>query len=205
MYTSAPLPFTGQKRGWVKQYKEVLNHVANDIDIVVDLFGGSGLLSHIAKRVLPKAQVIYNDFDGYSKRISAIPSTNKIVGMMRGVCSGLKEHQHIPSEIKNKLIAILNEVRESDDAADWITLGSQLVFSGKRTVSYDDLVKHTFYYNFIKRDYNADGYLDGLEIVNSDYKELLRQYGGNSRVLFVLDPPYLNTDNHGYGGGKIGV
>lgn len=116
MYTSAPLPFTGQKRGWVKQYTKTLQSAANSIDIIVDLFGGSGLLSHIAKHTIPGARVIYNDFDGYSKRISAIPSTNKILERMRGVCSGLKKNQHIPTDIKLKLIEILKEVRESDAA-----------------------------------------------------------------------------------------
>ena len=37
---------------------------------IVDVFGGSGLLSHTAKQLKPKATVIYNDFDGYNERLS---------------------------------------------------------------------------------------------------------------------------------------
>jgi adenine-specific DNA methylase len=47
--------------------------------VLVDLFGGSGLLSHIARRVRPEASVIYNDFDGFAERLQAIPQTNELL------------------------------------------------------------------------------------------------------------------------------
>lgn len=63
---SAPLPFVGQKRMFAREYIKVLEHFS-DCAIFVDLFGGSGLLSHITKRMRPDAKVIYNDFDNYRK------------------------------------------------------------------------------------------------------------------------------------------
>ena len=42
----------------------------------VDLFGGSGLLSHITKCVRTDATVVYNDFDNYRCRLVNIPATN---------------------------------------------------------------------------------------------------------------------------------
>lgn len=48
-YLSAPLPFVGQKRMFAKEYMKVLGMV-KDAKVFVDLFGGSGLLSHITKR-----------------------------------------------------------------------------------------------------------------------------------------------------------
>ena len=68
VYNSAPLPFMGQKRRFVKDFKKVLKSTSC-ITTIVDLFGGSGLLSHVAKSVLPQVRVIYNDYDGYSERI----------------------------------------------------------------------------------------------------------------------------------------
>lgn len=56
-YLSAPLPFVGQKRMFATQFKEVLKQYPDDA-IFVDLFGGSGLLSHIAKHEKPKATVV---------------------------------------------------------------------------------------------------------------------------------------------------
>ena len=47
-FSSSPLPFRGSKRYYIKRFREVLAQ-ADDIDTVVDLFGGSGLLSRWQK------------------------------------------------------------------------------------------------------------------------------------------------------------
>lgn len=65
---SAPLPFVGQKRMFAREYIKVLEQF-KDSTVFVDLFGGSGLLSHITKRMRPDAKVVYNDFDNYRKRL----------------------------------------------------------------------------------------------------------------------------------------
>lgn len=47
-HLSAPLPFVGQKRMFAAKFKEVLKQYPDDA-VFVDLFGGSGLLSHITR------------------------------------------------------------------------------------------------------------------------------------------------------------
>ena len=69
MNLSAPLPFVGQKRMFAKEFIKVLEQFPEDT-VFVDLFGGSGLLSHIAKRSKPDATVVYNDFD---RQINCLP------------------------------------------------------------------------------------------------------------------------------------
>ena len=59
-YYQAPLPFMGQKRKWNRDFKRILKTEFADCDIFVDLFGGSGLLSHFAKTERPDTTVIYN-------------------------------------------------------------------------------------------------------------------------------------------------
>ena len=54
-YLSAPLPFQGQKRMFAKEYINVLQQFP-DGTTFVDLFGGSGLLSHIAKCQKPHSR-----------------------------------------------------------------------------------------------------------------------------------------------------
>ena len=71
LYLSAPLPFQGQKRMFAKEYIKVLQQFP-DSTTFVDLFGGSGLLSHIAKFQKPNSTVVYNDFDGYRLRLEHI-------------------------------------------------------------------------------------------------------------------------------------
>jgi len=86
-FKSAPLPFQGQKRFFVKKFKELLNDYPSNATYV-DLFGGSGLLSHSVRHIHPEANVVFNDFDNYSKRLKAIPETNLILESLRGLRVG---------------------------------------------------------------------------------------------------------------------
>jgi site-specific DNA-adenine methylase len=70
-YTQSPLPFQGQKRRFLTQFKEALNGFSPTATYV-DLFGGSGLLSHTVKQYYPDANVIYNYFDNYSQRLDNV-------------------------------------------------------------------------------------------------------------------------------------
>lgn len=81
-YLSAPLPFVGQKRMFAQKIIEVLKEYPDD-SIFVDLFGGSGLLSHITKREKPNARVIYNDYDNYRLRLENIDRTNALLTDLR--------------------------------------------------------------------------------------------------------------------------
>ena len=78
VYNSAPLPFMGQKRRFVRDFREMLKRF-DDVTTIVDLFGGSGLLAHVAKRERPEARVIYNDYDYFCKRIEHVVTTNRIL------------------------------------------------------------------------------------------------------------------------------
>ena len=81
IYNSAPLPFQGQKRNFIKQFRELIKDEfrAHRNGIFIDAFGGSGLLSHNIKQIYPNARVIYNDYDNYSERLANIEATNEIL------------------------------------------------------------------------------------------------------------------------------
>lgn len=58
-----------------------------------------------------------------------------------------------------------------------------------------DLQKESFYNNIRKQDYPlCTDYLNGLEIVSCDYKELVKKYKNLPNVVFLVDPPYLSTE-----------
>lgn len=189
-YTTAPLPFMGQKRRFLTEFKAALKQYPNDA-IYVDLFGGSGLLSHTVKRFHPEATVIYNDFDNYRERIAAIPATNALISDIRKLVAGLPKDKKIDEPVKQ---AILKRIKKEKGFVDYITLSSSLLFSMNYVTDFQQLSKATFY-NVVKQsDYNAEGYLDGLQVVSCDYKELFKKYQGNERVVFMVDPPYLSTE-----------
>jgi len=74
-WSLAPLPFQGQKRNFASIYREVLKQYP-DCKIIVDLFGGSGLLARISKDERPDARVILMTMTIFSResRTSAIPT-----------------------------------------------------------------------------------------------------------------------------------
>ncbi|WP_370408951.1 DNA adenine methylase [Tenacibaculum dicentrarchi] len=100
-YTTAPLPFQGQKRNFIKEFKIALKSYPEDA-IYVDLFGGSGLLSHTVKQENPKATVIYNDYDNFKQRLNAISRTNKILSKLRIIVADLPPKKQYPKRLSNK-------------------------------------------------------------------------------------------------------
>lgn len=197
IYTNAPLPFQGQKRFFLKGFREALTELigAGKINTVVDLFGGSGLLSHTTKRMYPGLRVVYNDFDNYHVRLNGIDSTNRITNAIQNMVKECAYSRRIPEGVKEKILDFILSEEQKGRYIDYITLSSQLLFSGSGyTTSYNSMRKRTFYNRVASKGYNAQGYLDGIEIVQSDYKCLYEAFRDNPGVLFVVDPPYLSTD-----------
>lgn len=192
-YNQAPLPFMGQKRKFAKQVKDILAVYSDDVTIV-DLFGGSGLLSHTAKSVKPKSNVIYNDFDNYLQRIDAIPTTNSLLDKIRNIVGNYPENKKLTKEMHQAILDVIKKEEQKREFVDYITLSSSLLFSMKYTTSYEELAKQTFYNTVRKSDYSADGYLEGVEVVSMDYKDLYTLYKNEPNTLFFVDPPYLSTE-----------
>ena len=52
----------------------------------------------------------------------------------------------------------------------------------------------SIYNNMRLSDYCCEGYLDGLEVVCCDYRELVDRYRDSPNVVYLIDPPYMATD-----------
>lgn len=190
-YVQAPLPFQGQKRRFLKPFREALNGFSST-GTYVDLFGGSGLLSHTVKNHFPDAQVIYNDFDNYSQRLSNVDKTNHLIEDIRDICSEIpKRGDRLSEAITSK---IHNRISAENGFIDWITISSSLLFSMNYVTNFEDFKKEKLYNKVRMSDYSVTGYLEGVQIVASDYSSLYDKYKNNPEVVFVVDPPYLSTD-----------
>ena len=193
-YLSAPLPFVGQKRMFAKEFIKVLEQFSDNA-VFVDLFGGSGLLSHIAKRQKPNAKVVYNDFDNYRYRLEAIPNTNALLADIRKFADGIARHKAIEGEARELIFERLEQEQRTNGYIDFITISSSLLFSMKYVSSIEEMRKETLYNNIRKSDYQpCPDYLQGIEVVSCDYKELFEQYKDKPHVVFLVDPPYLSTE-----------
>ena len=174
MYRKAPLPFTGQKRNFLKLFKQVLNdHIPGDGEdwTILDAFGGSGLLSHTAKQCKPAARVIYNDYDGYSERLQHIPDINRLRHLLAGLLAPVPRSKPVPPAIKAAIVAA---IRSFGGYIDLDCLVSWLLFSGNTAADLDELCRKTMYNCISLSDYpEAQDYLQGVETVGQSYRELL--------------------------------
>lgn len=192
-YLSAPLPFQGQKRMFAKEFIKVLENYP-DGTVFVDLFGGSGLLSHITKCQKPNSVVVYNDFDGYCRRLESIPVTNAILADLREIVKTPRNKPILGTE-KERVLSCIRKYEHDNGFIDYITLSSSIMFSMKYATDLKTLEKETLYNNIRTTDYpDCQDYLDGLIVTSCDYKEVFEQYKDNPNVVFLVDPPYLSTD-----------
>lgn len=195
-YLSAPLPFVGQKRMFAREFIKVLKQYPEDT-VFVDLFGGSGLLSHITKCQKPNATVIYNDFDGYRNRLQHIPQTNRLLADLHKMveAEGIPKHSCIRGELRDRIFARLEQEEREVGYIDFITISAGLMFSMKYKMSIPEMRKEALYNNIRKSDYpTCEDYLEGIMVVSCDYKEVFARYKDVPNVVFLVDPPYLSTD-----------
>ena len=193
-YLSAPLPFQGQKRMFAKEYIKVLQQFP-DGTVFVDLFGGSGLLSHIVKYQKPHSEVIYNDFDGYRLRLEHISQTNELLSKIRKVVYDVPRYKKITGATRERVFECLQEHQDHYGYLDFITISASIMFSMKYSLSIEEMRKEALYNNVRLTDYPlCDDYLDGITIVSADYKQVFNQYKDTPNVVFLVDPPYLSTE-----------
>lgn len=210
-YFKPPLAFLGNKTRFLKPFSELLGNmqIAKMIDkdtIIYDVFGGSGLLAHTAKRTMPKNRVIWNDYDNYARRLSLIPITDEI----RAKCVRVIA-QTTPEELKNKkknksatkltdeqkqaIMEVINSYHKDD--IDYITLNSYFNFIGLNN-RRDSIHLYTFADLNITPLTSPEGYLKGVERVRQDCFSLLDSIESHSNALLILDPPYLASTTNSY-------
>lgn len=198
VFTSAPLPFMGQKRNFLKKFIPALEQFPADA-VYVDLFGGSGLLSHTVKSIYPNAKVVYNDFDNYQERLKNVDKTNALMDDLRSILEYYPKDRIITGTYRE---SVLNRIKKECEAGyvDFITISSSILFAMKYALNFEALQKETLYNCVRKSKYVTDGYLDGIDVVTTDYKDLFEKYKNYPNVVFLVDPPYLSTDASTYKG-----
>jgi site-specific DNA-adenine methylase len=196
-FTQAPLPFQGQKRRFLKQFEGIVQTLPDDA-VFVDLFGGSGLLSHTVKRIKPEATVVYNDYDNFSERLHRVNETNLLLNLIRKRLEACERNKKVPAVVRLQIIEDIEAHEAKYGFVDYISVSSSILFSGKYATNIDELKKHTFYNVIRASDYVVDSYLDGVIIVSDDYRAIFEKYKNTPGVIFFVDPPYLSTDVTSY-------
>ncbi|EAK4448079.1 hypothetical protein CYI58_00475 [Campylobacter upsaliensis] len=200
-YKIPPLAFNGNKKNMLKLYREALEDMRCYITketIFYDVFGGSGLLAHEAKRLFQNNEVIWNDYDDFQSRLDMLEKTEalrlKLVQIMRKYT--FDRDKPLKQETKEQIIELL----KNEGEFDYIQFSTWLRFSGSYATSCENFFKTKEFYNKLNynKPLNKKDYLKGVIRVQKDYKELIKEAKERGNFFFILDPPYIQTDKAHY-------
>lgn len=201
-YPKAPLPFLGQKRYFLPKFKALIKSEfkAYSNALWLDVFGGSGLLSHHIKQVYPYADVVYNDFDNYTKRLTNAELTDKIINEILQIVKDEPMKQKISTHKKEKILNLIKEYETKGYFIDYITISSALLFSGKYALDFKTLCENVFYKNKnSEQKTETNGYLQGVRTIRGNATDIINRFNQqHDNIVLVLDPPYLQTIQGGY-------
>ena len=211
LFNSPPLPFNGNKRNWINCIKEQFkDYQVSEDTVFVDLFGGSGLLSHLFAWLYPNNKVIYNDYDRYVEildkevieKINTITQWGRELMAEKGIEKGGKISMEDKEIILNKFKEVLGENWEENEKLKNI-ICVNFCFSGRNNFNgylYNKLTKNEYLKDFKISDY----ILDNIVVEHKDYKVLLNDLIDldlkPEKYIFILDPPYLSTSKSFYAG-----
>lgn len=215
LFKKAPLPFQGQKNKWFAQFSEFLDKIEckasaiNKNVCVIDVFGGSGLLSHWSKRLHPSFTVIYNDFDNYSDRIAHIHDVNMMMDDLHKLFAERDRNKINDKLTPPEVVRLRSFITSHTGYVDEHCLSYWLQFSGAQKRPIDELLDVNNYYLHIPNNhYNeeeAKHYLDDIKVIHEDasdyhkFQQIIKPLiPENSITLYILDPPYLYCDKTGY-------
>ena len=197
-----PLAFQGNKKNLLKPFLKVLHsyNITRDT-IFVDVFGGSGLLSHHLKQNYPQNRVIWNDFDDFAHRLKIAPITEKIRARLCEIIG--KDLPKMATFPPDTMKAIKEYLAPFDEREfDTIQISQWLAFRNKYFTDKEQFLRWgsaIHYNNIVDKKIDVRGYLqNGVERVQKDYRELIAEWGENTNAFFVLDPPYLQTSEKTY-------
>ena len=199
-YKSAPLPFMGQKKNFLESFRRILLQKAIENDVVIlDVFGGSGLLSHHLKRWYPHNKVVWNDFDNYQSRLALAPITQAIKQALeaRFDFKRFSKSKALPQEIRAQILEVFAHFIQQygEQNIDFITLSSYFLFAGLYAHNFDEFqsIRGQFHNRYSYKTIETQGYLAGVTRESMDFRALLEKYA-HTKTLLVLDPPYLQTE-----------
>lgn len=93
MIKKPPIAFAGHKGAWVDYIMQMAAKLPSGAK-VIDAFGGSGMCARAVIEARPDLRVLWNDFDGYLKRLNCAHETEILRQTLQGIC-GERKRNHV--------------------------------------------------------------------------------------------------------------
>lgn len=205
-----PLPFNGNKKNWFKYFQQAFKDDLfniNDNTIIIDLFGGSGILSHWFAHQYPHNKIIYNDYDNYMSIYTAdnINKLNELLNKIRNIINlkGIKKGKKIndTTEIFELITQYYPDYEQNDKINN--VLSANLNYANRKIKTNGDLYNKIIQSNY---EYNENYIINqkNIQIIHEDYKNVIEQFkdkicetnqqAKSFNIFYILDPPYLATE-----------
>ena len=175
--------------------------------ITIDGENFNNLWQRLKKGISPRPKMSDQKYKDFQKDIkdfnekfknylqTLIRKTNEILKDLRFILDGYPDGKRITGETRDK---VLDRLKKETGFVDFITISSSLCFSMNYGTSLEHFEKDSLYNNVRQSNYRCDGYLDGVNRVKKDYRDLFAKYRNYDNVVFLVDPPYLSTDTTTY-------
>ena len=208
---SPPLPFCGHKGIWNSELSTLAQSLSPG-DLVIDLFGGSGVCAQIFKTANPALNVVWNDFDDYALRLLHAQETEelrKLLVSKLGVNakSKLSHYKRLTEDESNFVFETCTHWQQKYGYLDWQTLSRYFILNSmtaNRFMKFTNIQYNKLRKTSIDTDKCAH-WLDGVERACEKFEggstvyrtafrsEELATYPADRTRLLIVDPPYLGT------------
>lgn len=173
--------------------------------VFYDVFGGSGIVAQTIRQYFPNNRVIWNDYDDFKERLDHIDDTEALRAQIWEI---LKDYEIETIRCPETIRALKDCLQNHTGYFDAIQISPYLCFSGHYCLNKEALLKAKIFCDRISREpLVLRGYLEDVERVRMDYKDLLelayKESGENA--FLILDPPYLQTQKGHYDGKFWGI
>ena len=196
--------FSGNKSNRVKEIAELTR--TGKYTRIVEIFGGSCVISNNLLKEKIVEEAIANDYDHYF--------------------DNFEEHIHFKENFIEKLLKLglekSKERRMSKEHQEVVQnslkdkdknllkyLSKNFVFSSKRAAAEIKIQDFIYFTNdiTIEKDLEYIKHLKNVKLDSLDYKEFIEKYinAGDRKTLVVVDPPYLNSSQKQYGDEFFGL
>ena len=199
-----PMPFRGNKSKWIKYlfsfFKDNKLNL-NKQTIIIDLFGGSGLLSILFKQLYPDNTVIFNDYDNY---LGVLKEVDKIDDLRAKLYSYLSDTDHQEPFSGTKVNHVFDLIKHSglnvENPKILGIISSWLMqISGRQlTFKYKTLYNHVPVNPYKPKVIEYLQHFKDIKVIHQDYKAVINYFKTLKNVFYILDPPYLQSTKDFY-------
>ena len=207
MIKKPPIAFAGHKGAWIGYIMQKAKSLPDSAK-VIDAFGGSGMCARAVIEARSDLQVLWNDFDGYLKRLDRAHETEILRQTLQSICGERKRNHAIHSHFHDtdpltpaQKDAVENALYLHGLAFGYVDsyLVTQYLYNGHRRPEVQS-AGHAWVNHIACSPIRVDLANEHAQILRSAHTCFDITSHEPLAAYYILDPPYEKTENCRYKG-----